>query len=124
MAGRPGRCLIVVFVAGLSLAVASANAVFRDVEFVVTALLLPWFFLTPILYQVEDLPGSILPVARRRDPVGNPMTPPVEAFRAPLYARCRAGGGTSVYLVVEAVVALAVGAWIFRSVDDRIAAEA
>ena len=45
--------MIVVFVAGLSLAVASLNAIFRDVEFVVAALLLPWFFLTPILYQLR-----------------------------------------------------------------------
>ncbi|TML61652.1 MAG: ABC transporter permease [Actinobacteria bacterium] len=36
--------------AGLALAVASANVVFRDVEHLIGALLLPWFFLTPILW--------------------------------------------------------------------------
>ena len=121
----PVACLIVLFVAGFSLAIASANAVFRDVEFVVTALLLPWFFLTPILYQVEDLPGiESYPWLADLIQWGNPMTPPVEAFRAPLYDGVAPATGDVVYLVVEAVVALAVGAWIFRSVDDRIAAEA
>ena len=43
---------------GLALAVAALNAVFRDVEFVVAAVLLPWFFLTPVLYQLDDLPGA------------------------------------------------------------------
>ena len=35
--------------------------VFRDVELIVSAALLPWFFLTPILYQLDDLPGPRMP---------------------------------------------------------------
>ena len=31
--------------------------------------------------------------------------------------------GNLVYLVVETLVALVLGAWVFSSVDDRIAAE-
>ena len=54
----PIAAVIVLFVGGLTLAVAALNAVFRDVEFVVAAVLLPWFFLTPVLYQLEDLPGA------------------------------------------------------------------
>ena len=50
--------LIVVFTAGFALTLASLNAIFRDVEFVVSAVLLPWFFLTPILYQLDALPGA------------------------------------------------------------------
>src|ERR687897_2468517 len=38
----PVAALIVGFVAGLSLAVASLNALYRDVEHIVAALLLPW----------------------------------------------------------------------------------
>src|SRR5262249_10147079 len=53
----PIAVVIVLFVSGLSLAVASGNAVYRDIEFVVTALLLPLFFLTPILYSLGNLPG-------------------------------------------------------------------
>ena len=34
--------------AGLALVVACANVLFRDVEHIVAAVLLPWFFLTPI----------------------------------------------------------------------------
>ncbi len=30
---------------------------FRDVEFIVAALLVPWFFLTPILYGLDSVPG-------------------------------------------------------------------
>ena len=83
----PLAAVIVVFVAGLALAAAALNAIFRDVEFVVTAALLPWFFLTPMLYRLEDLPGAderpwLIDLLHW----GNPVTPAVEAYRAPLYA--------------------------------------
>jgi lipopolysaccharide transport system permease protein len=116
---------IVLFIAGLSLTVAALNAVFRDVEFVVAALLLPWFFLTPVLYQLDDLPGA----ASRPWLIdllhwGNPMTPAIEAYRTPLYAGDLPPAADTIYLCVAAAVALAVGALVFRSVDDRIASEA
>ena len=44
---------VVGLVAGLALAVASLNVVFRDIEFIVAALLVPWFFLTPMIYPLS-----------------------------------------------------------------------
>jgi lipopolysaccharide transport system permease protein len=121
----PLGVVVVVFVAGLALTVASLNAVFRDVEFLIAAALLPWFFLTPVLYRLEDLPGA----ASRPWLVdllhwGNPMTPAVESFRTPLYAGELPPLADVVYLCVAAVVALGLGAFVFSRVDDRIASEA
>ncbi len=121
----PVAALIVLFTGGLALAVSSCNAVLRDVEFVVSALLLPWFFLTPILYQLDDLPGAAThPWLVDLIHWGNPMTPAIESFRAPLYLGEAPPVADFVYLVVATAVALALGALVFRSVDDRIAAEA
>ena len=121
----PIAAVFVVFVAGLALAVASLNAIFRDVEFVVTAALLPWFFLTPVLYQLDDLPGAEdRPWLVDLLHWGNPMTPAVEAYRAPLYAGELPSAGDAIYVCVAAVVALVVGAVVFNAVDDRIASEA
>jgi ABC-type polysaccharide/polyol phosphate export permease len=120
----PISAVIVLFVSGLSLAVASANAIYRDIEFVVTALLLPLFFLTPILYSLDNLPGAAAhPWLLDLLQWGNPLTPLVECFRAPLFLGEVPSTGDLVYLLVETVVALVLGAWIFTSVDDRIAAE-
>lgn len=121
----PIAAVIVLFVAGVSLAVASMNAVFRDVEFVVTAALLPWFFLTPIVYTLDNLPGAadrpwLVDLIRW----GNPLTPVVECFRSPVFDGEAPSAGELLYLVVETLVALALGAWVFSSVDDRIASEA
>ncbi len=64
---------------GLALAVASANVLFRDVEHLVAALLLPWFFLTPILYSLEELPGGFEDHQTLIDLLhwANPLTPPL-----------------------------------------------
>jgi ABC-type polysaccharide/polyol phosphate export permease len=120
----PIAAVIVLFVSGLSLAVASANAIYRDIEFIVSALLLPLFFLTPVLYSLDNLPGAethpwLLDLLQW----GNPLTPVVEAFRTPLFEGNVPSDAVLVYLAVETVVALALGALVFTSVDDRIAAE-
>jgi lipopolysaccharide transport system permease protein len=119
--------LVVVFVGlvgGLAVAVAVANVVFRDVEHLVGVLLLPWFFLTPILYRFEQFEGfrehhTVVQALR----YGNPITPPIEAIRAPLWEGRLPRLGDVVYLCVAAAVALALGAWVFSRADDRIAVE-
>ena len=79
----PLAVLIVGLVAGLALAIASANVIFRDVEHLVSAALLPWFFLTPVLWTFDQFNGH--PTLQEILRWGNPITPPIEAIRAPLY---------------------------------------
>lgn len=119
----PLCALFVGVVCGIALAVASLNVLFRDVEFIVAALLVPWFFLTPILYP---LTGSPLDKHRVLVDVihwGNPLSPAIEAVRAPLFAGELPRWTDALYLVLACAVALAVGALVFRSVDDQIAIE-
>ena len=102
---------------------ASANAIYRDIEFIVAALLVPLFFLTPILYP---LTGS--PLAHHHTVVqfihwANPLSPAIEAVRAPLFAGTLPRWTDALYLVVACAVALGLGALVFRRVDDQIAIE-
>jgi ABC-type polysaccharide/polyol phosphate export permease len=96
---------------------------FRDIEFLVAALLLPLFFLTPVLYPLSD------PQIASREWVvdlihwGNPLSPMIEALRAPLFYGDLPTLGDTVYSVVAALVALALGAYVFNRVDDQIAVE-
>ena len=55
----PLSLLFLGFVAGLALIVASLNVVLRDVEHCSTAALLPWFFLTPVLWSFDALPADV-----------------------------------------------------------------
>jgi ABC-type polysaccharide/polyol phosphate export permease len=120
----PLAVLFVGLVAGLAIVVAVLNVVLRDVEHLVTALLLPWFFLTPVLYSFEQLPGferhaGLVRVLH----YGNPVTPGLYAIRAPLWGGDLPPLADTVYLAVAAVAALALAAWLFNRLDDRIAVE-
>ena len=120
----PLAALFVCFVGGLAIAVAAANVLFRDVEHLVGSLLLPWFFLTPILYSFDQIGAfeehdTLVSILRW----GNPVAPPIEAIRAPLWAGTLPAAGDVIYLGVAAVAALALGAWVFNRADDRIAVE-
>jgi len=120
----PLSALAVCLVAGLSLVVASLNALYRDVEHLVTALLLPWFFLTPVLYSLEQVPG-VEDHPRLVDLIhwANFLTPAVEAVRQPLFFGRLPDLGDAIYLLVSAVAALVLGAAVFTRVDDRVAVE-
>ena len=121
----PLALLFVAEVAGLALVVACLNVVFRDVEHVLAAALLPWFFVTPILWSAQTLGDR----ADRHQTLlnvlhwVNPVAPPIFAIRDALWSGRAPHGWDVVYLVVAAAVSLVLAAWVFRSVDDRIAVE-
>ena len=120
----PLAALFACIVAGFALAVASLNAIYRDVEHLLAALLLPWFFLTPILYSLDNLPGvAEYPAASFFLHWVNFLTPPVEAMRSVLFYGDLPGAADSIYTAVAAAVALAIGGYVFSRADDRIATE-
>ena len=120
----PLGALFACIVAGVALAVASLNALYRDVEHLLQALLLPWFFLTPVLYSLDQLPGvDEHPGLELLLHWVNFLTPPIEALRAVLFFGDTPAVGDTVYTVVAAAVSLALGAFVFSRSDDRIAVE-
>jgi ABC-type polysaccharide/polyol phosphate export permease len=121
----PLAALFVAFTVGFGLLVASANVVYRDVEHLLTAGLLPWFFLTPILWRFEDLPASVRAHGKLLDLLrwGNPVAPGISAIRDALWLGRVPRAADVIYLAVSAAVALALGALVFSRVDDRIAVE-
>jgi ABC-type polysaccharide/polyol phosphate export permease len=115
---------LIAFTAGLALVVACANVMFRDVEHIVAALLLPWFFLTPIFYTFDTLPGL-----QGREWIGdvlyyaNVFVPQLEAIRDPLFFGTWPRATDVVYALVAAAASLVAGAFVFSRIDDRLAAD-
>jgi lipopolysaccharide transport system permease protein len=114
--------LLFCLVLGLSLAASALHAHFRDLEPVLAAALLPWFFLTPIFFRVEDLPG----VSDHRligDLLewGNPVAPFVEALRDVLYSGSAPSVGHLAYLALAGLGALALGMLVFRRLERDLA---
>ena len=112
-------------VAGMSLIAACLNVIFRDVEHVLAAALLPWFFVTPILWSEATLGDradkhhALLQVLHWV----NPVAPPIFAVRDAIWSGHAPHLGDVVYSIVAAAIALVLGAFVFTSVDDRIAVE-
>jgi homopolymeric O-antigen transport system permease protein len=116
-------CLLFVgLVSGIGLLTASLNVLFRDVEFIVAALLVPWFFLTPILYGLDTVSSKHRHIGEVIHWV-NPIAPAVQAVRAPLFLGTLPHWTDALYLVLACVVSLALGAVVFLRVDDQIAIE-
>jgi lipopolysaccharide transport system permease protein len=114
---------VVAIASGLALAIACLNVLFRDVEFLVAALLLPLFFLTPILYPLSDPQISQHQWLVDLIHWGNPLAPAVQALRDPLFYGELPYVWDVVYVVGASIAALTLGAFVFRSVDDQIAVE-
>jgi ABC-type polysaccharide/polyol phosphate export permease len=115
---------LIALVSGLSIVLAALSALYRDVEHLLTTLLLPWFFLTPIFYDLRTLPGvedhhALMELLRW----GNVATPFVESIRGPLFYGQYPGMGEIAYLVVAAALSLLLGAFVFRRLDDQLAVE-
>jgi len=114
--------LLFAFVLGLSLGVSVLHAHFRDVEPILTAALLPWFFVTPIFLPVDKIPGvadhqligDLLQWA-------NPVAPFIDSVRGLLYAGASPGIGQLAYLLVAGLGALALGLWVFRRMERDLA---
>ena len=121
----PLAALFAAEVLGLALVAGCLNVLFRDVEHVIAAALLPWFFVTPILWSASTLGPR---AARHHELLTvlhwvNPVAPPIFAVRDAIWSGRFPHVWDVVYLVVAAAVALLLGALVFRSVDDRIALE-
>ncbi len=121
----PLALLFVCFVAGLALLLACLDVLLRDVEYILTAALLPWFFLTPVLWSFSSLPEKVqrhttlLEILRW----GNPASPTISAVRSALWESGGPRLADVVYLAVAAVVSLTLGAFAFSRLDDRLALE-
>jgi ABC-type polysaccharide/polyol phosphate export permease len=118
----PLCALFVGVVCGLGLLFASMNVLFRDVEFIVAALLVPWFFLTPILYGLNTVAAHHAHVVWVIH-WANPLSPAVQAVRAPLFLGELPHWTDALYLVVSCAASLALGAFVFSRIDDQIAIE-
>jgi lipopolysaccharide transport system permease protein len=115
---------LVALVSGLAITVACANALFRDVEHLVTAVLVPLFLLTPIFYSFKQLPGlEDKQLLVNLLYYGNVLVPLVEAIRDPLFFGRMPELGDLAYGACAGLAALALGAYVFRRVDDRLVAQ-
>jgi len=67
---------LLIFTSGFSLLTSALNVKYRDVNFFVQALVMLWFYATPVVYPLQILPKTYLPIFQL-----NPLTYPFELLR-------------------------------------------
>ncbi len=68
--------LLLIFTSGVSLFSSALNVRFRDVNFFVQAILIVWFYATPIIYSLHLIPRELLWLWRF-----NPLTSPIQLLQ-------------------------------------------
>jgi ABC-type polysaccharide/polyol phosphate export permease len=114
---------LIALASGLAVIVGYLTVVYRDVEHLMTTIFLPWFFVTPIFYTLDALPGLednkwVADVIH----YVNFVTPFVEAIRDPIFFGELPALGDVVYCTIAGLVALALGVVVARQIDDQVAA--
>jgi len=114
--------LLGVFVLGIGLALAVLHAYFRDVAPILSAILFPWFLVTPIFFRPTDFPGQDkLPWLGEALRWGNPVAPFIESVREVLFFGRFPELGVIAYVVVAAALALGLGRALFRRMERELA---
>ncbi len=112
-----------VFVTGISLALSVLNVYFRDLQYLVGAILLQaWFVLTPVMYPVEVVYGAV-PKVWARIYTYNPMLRFVETYRDLLYDNRGPTLVNCIYLTLVSGVSLFSGVLVFRRFEARLPEE-
>lgn len=116
--------LIAVLTLGFGLLLAAVNVYFRDVEHILAALAMPWFFLTPIFYTFDTLPGiqarpALLDVLY----YANPVTPFLASIRDIVFFGSWPSAGDALYCALVAGGVLVLGMWVFRRLERDMAIE-
>jgi lipopolysaccharide transport system permease protein len=75
----PGALLLIALTAGFCLVDSALHVYFRDVRYIVTAAVIVWFYVTPIIYPATDAPHILRSFINL-----NPMTGVVDLFHAAL----------------------------------------
>ncbi len=118
----PLTIFLFAFTLGLALMVSTLHAYFRDVQPIVVAALLPWFFVSGVLFRLESLPGFAshrwLETVLRWV---NPIAPFIDSVRTVIYDGKAPSAGSMFYVAAAGVLALSLGSLVFHRLEGELA---
>ena len=120
----PIAAALICLVLGLAWILAVANVYYRDVEHLLAVAFLPWFFLTPVLYGLEQFTAAdshrwLILLMR----YGNPVTPYVESVRAVVLQHVVPGTSLLLYVFLVGPLVALLGLRLLQRFEDRLAIE-
>jgi len=106
-----------IFVAGVAVTVSSAAVLFRDLRDIITNLMQLGFFVTPIIYLIENIGWRPLRALLRL----NPMTPFVVSYQDIVYYGKLPGASDAFLMIAYALVSAGFGFMVFDRLRDTLA---
>lgn len=103
-----------VFALGITMIMCSINVYFRDLEHILGIVSMAWMFLTPIMYDISNVPERLRPIFML-----NPMTGIITAYRDIMYSGTVPRLGTLGMIFLMGMVFLAAGFLIFGRMKRR-----
>jgi lipopolysaccharide transport system permease protein len=105
------------FVAGIAMTVSSASVLFRDLRDIVANLMQLGFFVTPIIYRIDNIESRALRALLRI----NPMTPFVVAYQDIFFFGRLPNLSDTVLILVYAFGSMMMGFFVFDRLRDSLA---
>jgi len=117
--------LLAALTLGLGLLLAAVNVYLRDTEHILAALSMPWFFLTPVFYTLDQLPEGFRGREHLVDLLyyGNPVTPFVSSMRTMVFDGGWPDAADWLYCAIAGPAMLLLGAMVFRRLEREMAIE-
>lgn len=103
---------------GFVLLVAAGTVYLKDLEHIITVILMAWIYLTPIMYPLHMIPDRILWIF-----LINPITPVIEAYHAILYWKKAPDLSELAYAFLFGIVLLVISEVVFMKLSDNFAEE-
>lgn len=103
---------------GLTLIVSSVTVYFKDLEHIITVILMAWIYLTPILYSISNLPAKLQIIFKL-----NPMTYIIECFHSILYWKNIPTFTIMFRSAFISLICLIIGEIVFKKLDTNFAEE-
>jgi ABC-2 type transport system permease protein len=108
--------LLVMFTSGCALIIAMGNVYYRDVKHFVEVALQVLFWVTPVVYDLSDVPGRLrLPILL------SPMSPFIAALHDIFYYQTWPSGAVWAAATAWSLLAFFGGLTLFLSYEDRLA---
>lgn len=108
--------LLTAFALGMGLLLAAAAVYFADMLPVYEVVLTIWMYATPIIYPIDAVPAQFAWILKL-----NPLYYLLETFRQPLFSGTIPDPHVWIISAASAVIALALGGWIFTTKSNEYA---
>jgi len=107
-----------VLLLGITFILSSVTVYIRDLEHIITVLLMVMFYGTPIVYSMDMVPASMKAIL-----LLNPMTPIINSYRDILFYKQMPNLKDLALIIIVSIVLFNIGLVIFRKLERNFAEE-